>query len=131
MSDKTGKKKASGGSKKTPRRRKGDAVDVSGPLNLSIASDPRARHSVRQAKAWVGLGGFGLALLLSLQAGVPLAIAGERALIAGVAGWLVGWGCAVMVWRALLIAELRAHADRLRAEREATVEAPAGAKAAR
>ncbi|WP_249009109.1 hypothetical protein [Conexibacter sp. DBS9H8] len=84
----------------------------------SVAGHPRARASVTQIKAGVGLGAFGLALMLSLKASVPLVMAAERALIAGVCGYVIAWGCAVAVWRALLAAELRARADALRAARE-------------
>jgi hypothetical protein len=85
---------------------------------FSIASHARAKRSVREIKSWVGLIGFGLALVLSLDASVPLAIAAERALIAGVAGYLVAWACAVAVWRALLAAELHARVDEVKARRE-------------
>ena len=63
----------------------------------SVANHPRARAQIRMAKGWGGLIGF--------------VIAGLRALAAGVAGYVVAWGCAVTVWRHLVVAELRAAAE--------------------
>jgi hypothetical protein len=83
--------------------------DVAG---ASVANHPRARASVRRAKGWGGLIGFGIAAYLSLQAGVPAADAGLRALGAGVVGYILAWSCAVAVWRHLVIAEMRAAYER-------------------
>jgi hypothetical protein len=100
-------------------KRKAKAAAKRDPApSFSIASHARARRSVREIKAWVGLIGFILALVLSHEASVPLAIAAERALVAGVAGYLIAWACAVAVWRALLAAELHARVDELKARRE-------------
>ena len=90
--DKKGKKGAGGG----------------GP---SVANHPRAKAHVRMAKGWGGLIGFTIAAYMAHKAAVPFAIAGLRALAAGVAGYVVAWGCAVTVWRHLVVAELRAAAE--------------------
>jgi hypothetical protein len=77
---------------------------------------------VRRTKAWFGLAGFAIAALLSLKASVPMLQIGERALIAGVAGYLIAWWAGVMVWRHLIIAEQRAaleEIERRRAEEHA------------
>jgi hypothetical protein len=79
---------------------------------LSIASNPRATAQVRRAKGWGGLFGFGLALYISWQAGVPPAQAGLRALAAGIAGYMLAWACMVTIWRQLLVAEVRTLAER-------------------
>jgi len=91
-----------------------------GHAQMSVANHPRASAQVRRAKGWGGLVGFGLAALLSLKAGVPTADLGVRALIAGLAGYLVGWGCSVTAWRAILIAEMHARLERARAAAEST-----------
>jgi hypothetical protein len=74
----------------------------------SVASHPRAGAQVARAKAWGGLGGFALVAALSLRAGVPVADALVRALVAGVLAYVAAWACAVAVWRHLVVAELRA-----------------------
>ena len=77
----------------------------------SVANHPRARAHVRMAKGCGGIVGFALAAYMAHKASVPFAIAGLRALAAGVAGYVVAWGCAVTVWRHLMVAELRAAAE--------------------
>jgi hypothetical protein len=84
---------------------------------LSVAGNPRAAAQVRRAKGWGGLAGFVLAAWLSMRASVPIVQVGERALIAGLAGYLVAWGCSVTVWRHLLVAELRHAAEEARQRR--------------
>jgi hypothetical protein len=79
---------------------------------LSVASNPRAAAQVRRAKGWGGLFGFGLALYISWQAGVPFPQAGLRALAAGIAGYMLAWACMVTIWRQLLVAEIRTIAER-------------------
>jgi hypothetical protein len=89
----------------------------------SIATHPRARASVRKAKAWTGLIAFAIAGALSLQASVPVVQAGARALAAGIAGYLVAWWFAMLVWRQLMVAEQKVaieEIERRRAERAAT-----------
>src|ERR1700722_4393454 len=114
------KDKAAGKDKKS---KKGKGED--GPVGISVAGHPRAGGYVRRAKGWGGLVGFAIAAYLSLQAAVPIATAGERALIAGVAGYLVAWACSVTVWRHLVLAELRHQAEQVQAKRaEAATQAP-------
>jgi hypothetical protein len=100
------------------KRKKGKHAEADGGPVLSVAGHPVAKLHVRRAKAVGGLLGFALALFLSLQASVPLIDAGERALIAGFAGYLLGWACSVTIARQLMIAELKATAERLRKQHE-------------
>jgi hypothetical protein len=90
---------------------------------VSVAAHPRARASVRRIRAWTAIAAFGIVLLLAHNAGVPGQEAALRALIAGLAGNLVGWGFALAVWRRLVVAELRAaeeaRRERIRAAAEA------------
>jgi hypothetical protein len=74
----------------------------------SVANHPRAGAQVARAKAWGGLAGFLLVALLSWRAGAPLADTLARALAGGVVVYLATWACAVIVWRHLVVAELRA-----------------------
>jgi uncharacterized membrane protein YccC len=105
MADKSDKKKKDKKDKKGKGAAKGGA---------SVAAHPRASAAVRRAKGFGGLGGFALAALLSHKAGLAPADMVERALIAGVAGYVIAWGCAVTVWRHLVLAEMRTAADRHR-----------------
>jgi hypothetical protein len=104
--DKAGKDKA--GKDKKGKGKQGKGGAQGGP---SVATHPRARANVRRAKGWGGMVGFAIAAYLAHKASVPFAVAGARALAAGVSGYVVAWGCAVTVWRHLVLAELRAAAE--------------------
>jgi hypothetical protein len=95
------------------------------PKAVSVAAHPRARASVRRIRAWTAIVAFGLVLLLAHNAGVPGQEAALRALIAGLAGNLIGWACALAVWRRLVVAELRAAEDARRERIRAAAEAQA------
>jgi hypothetical protein len=90
---------------------------------ISVRAHPRARASVRRTRARTALAAFAIVLFLSLSAGVPGQEAALRALVAGLVGNLVGWACALGVWRALIMAELKVATDarneRVRAAKEA------------
>lgn len=100
------------------KKRAGGAED---PKLPSVANHPRAGAQVARAKAWGGLAGFALVGLLSWRAGAPIADALLRALAGGVVGYLATWAAAVLVWRHLVVAELRAvralHAQRAQVSR--------------
>ncbi len=87
---------------------------------LSVAGHPRAAAQVRKAKGWGGLAAFVVTAYLSLSHGATPDVAGMRALGAGVLGYVVAWGCAVMVWRQLMVAEVRAKVQRARAASDKT-----------
>ena len=99
--------------KESRKAKKGKQAGGDGGPVLSVAGHPIAKSHVRKAKGAGGLLGFALALILSLQASVPLIDAAERALIAGFAGYLLGWACSVTVWRQLMIAELKVTAEQI------------------
>jgi hypothetical protein len=100
---------------------------------ISVAAHPRARASIRKIRGRTALAAFALVLFLSLNGGVTGQEAVVRALIAGVAGNLVGWACALAVWRQIVVQEVRlvaeARRERARAQAEALA-AEAEAKAA-
>jgi|SRR5581483_6298634 len=115
-----GKDKDKSKKEKAPAKGKGDAKSKGKAKGkkgaapgggLSVASHPRASASVRQIKGWGGLLAFGITAYLSLSHGVSPDVAGMRALVAGVAGYMVSYGCAVVVWRQLMIAEVRAKLE--------------------
>jgi high-affinity Fe2+/Pb2+ permease len=81
---------------------------------IRLSAHPRATRQIELARGWGGVGAFALVALLGLHAGVPTTTVGVRSLIAGVVGYVVCWGLAVMVWRHLAVAEevaARAHAE--------------------
>ncbi len=71
-----------------------------------LSAHPRARRQIREAKAYAGLAGFGLVLLLSLQGGALLLDAGIRALAAGCGSYVAVWAIALFVWRQIARAEV-------------------------
>jgi len=98
---------------KKKKKGKDDASSVPGP---SVANHPRARYQVRRAKGWGGIAGFAIAAYLGYQAGIPTFDVGERALAAGIVGYMLAWACAVTVWRHLVLAELKAAVERSQAK---------------
>lgn len=87
-------------------------------VSIRLADHPRACRQIELARGYGGIGAFALVALLALDSGLDPAAAGLRAVIAGVLGYMVCWGLAVMVWRHLAVAEeaaARAHAEQRRA----------------
>ena len=113
----------------TPRRPRAPATAI------SVGAHPRARASIRRIRARTALVAFAIVLFLCLNAGVPGQEAALRALVAGLVGNLVGWACALAVWRALVMAELKvateAYNERMRARAEAAAERAAAEAAAK
>jgi hypothetical protein len=104
-------------------KKKDKKKDAEAPENaVSVSAHPRARASIRRTRARVALVAFGLVLFLSLNSGVPGQEAALRALIAGLVGNLVGYACALAVWRSLIMAELKLAADKHRRRMEAAAE---------
>src|SRR5918997_3598114 len=75
---------------------------------LTLANHPRAGERIHRLKAWGGLAAFGIAGFLAWRAGLPLADAAVRALVAGVLGYVGVWMLALHVWKILIDAEHRA-----------------------
>ena len=72
---------------------------------IRLSDHPRAMRQIELARGWGGVGAFALVAFLAYNAGVPTVSIGIRALLAGVVGYIVCWGAAVMVWRHLAVAE--------------------------
>jgi hypothetical protein len=91
----------------------------------TIVAHPRATRSIARAKGWAGLLGFFIAGYLALPTST-LAGAGLRALIAGVASYVVVWGAAVFVWRRLVVLELKGRQAQMLADLEKAATARLG-----
>ena len=113
--------------KKTSAAPAAGAAPSQGTVHL--AAHPRARRHIALAKSYGGLLGFGLTLMLSTQAGVGGFESGVRALVVGMACYVLAWAGAVAVWRQLAIGEV--HAARARAAMEAEILATAADDAVR
>lgn len=88
-------------------------------VKVTISAHPRARAGVRRARTRAALLAFMLVLVLNLVGDQPPFDAVWRALLAGIVVNIIAWRCAIVVWRHLLIAELRQLEDsRLEARRE-------------
>jgi hypothetical protein len=84
---------------------------------IRLNDHPRAKRQIEQARGWGGIGSFLLVGLVGYHAGLPGFTVGLRALLGGVAGYMVFWGLSVMVWRHLAVAEeaaARASAEQRR-----------------
>jgi hypothetical protein len=80
----------------------------SGPEAITLRSHPAAMASIRRVRARAALTAFVLVLLLSLHKGVPLPNATLRALAAGIAVQLAAWKISVLVWRQIVLMQIRA-----------------------
>jgi hypothetical protein len=110
--------------KKDKKKKGGPAVPETA---VSIAAHPRAKASIRRVRAWTGLIAFGLVLFLSLSANVGGQEATMRALAGGLVGNLIGWACALAVWRQIVVQEVRSIENARRERRRARAEAAAAA----
>jgi hypothetical protein len=104
--------------------------DEATPAGVSVGAHPRAKASVRRVRARTALAAFVIVLLLSLHAGVPGQDAALRAVLAGLAGNLLAWGCALAVWRQIVVQEVRLVAETRQERARARAQARADAQAA-
>ena len=92
------------------------------PNEVRIAEHPRARRQIGLAKSYAGLGAFALAGYAAYQGGAPFLDVATRALMWGVAAYVVVWALAVQVWRQLAVAEVRAAERRWKEQKGAEEE---------
>jgi len=118
MSDKPDKKE-----KKDKKKKGGDAAAD----GVSIAAHPRAKASIRRTRARTALAAFVIVLLFSHSAGVTDQEAVMRAVVAGLVGNLIGWACALAIWRQIVVQEVRSVAEARREQARARAEAMAAA----
>lgn len=111
-------------SSKKARKAKKRTEAAGDELAIRVGAHPRARRSIRRARAQAGMAGFAIVLLLALNAGVPPFEALLRALAGGLVLHFGTWACAIALWRRLIVVELEAaRASHL--ERTASAAAPA------
>ena len=89
-----------------------DEQQSSGPPLVALRDHPRAQESIRRAKGFGALVGFMAVAVTMYMNGATLDQVGMRALLGGVAGWMVAWAGAVVVWQQLLVGETRAAVKR-------------------
>ena len=79
---------------------------------ISMRDHPRAADSIRRVKGVGALIGFLAVAAAVYMNGNSLDQVGIRALAGGLAGWMVAWAGAVVVWQQLLVGEARAAVRR-------------------
>ena len=77
-------------------------------LVVSIAQHPRAKAGIRRARTRGALIVFALVLVLNLIGDQELFDAVWRALLAGIVANVVIWRFAIVIWRHIVISEVRA-----------------------
>jgi hypothetical protein len=105
---------------------------------ISLSQHPRAKRHIALAKGWAGLAGAAFSGYVAWKGGLPFFDTVLRALLWGLASYLLVWFLAVQVWRQLAIAEVRAaekqwlarrqEAERLARERAAQMQAEIAAQ---
>jgi hypothetical protein len=100
-----------------PAGKKGKKGAATGQVRL--AEHPRARHQIGLAKSYAGLGAFAFVAYSAYMGGAPFVDVATRALMWGIAAYVIVWALAVQVWRHLAVAEVRAVERRWREQREA------------
>ena len=102
--------------------KKGDDKAEPQGVTVSIAAHPRAKAGIRRARTRAALIAFVLVLVLNLVGHQTAFDATWRALIAGLAVNVIAWRCAIIVWRHIVLHELRqveeSRIERARAHRE-------------
>jgi hypothetical protein len=102
-------------------------------VKIALSAHPRAKQQIRLAKGWAALAACGFSGYAAWHSGLPFFDTVLRALLWGVAAYIVVWFLALQVWRQLAIAEVRsaekqwleqkAEADRADRERAAELAA--------
>jgi hypothetical protein len=96
---------------------------------VSVATHPRSAASVRRAKSWGGLAGFGAVAAGGWLSDAELGNLLLKALAGGIVAYLLVWALAVAVWQGVLRAEAKRSVDE--AKRAAQQRARALAERAR
>ena len=94
---------------KESEKGKGKAEKGAEPeLVVSIAQHPRAKAGIRRARTRGALIVFALVLAINLYSDQELFDAVWRALLAGIVANVVIWRFAIVIWRHIVISEVRA-----------------------
>ena len=106
--------------KKSDKKGKGKSGTADEPeMVVSIAAHPRAKAGIRRARTRGALIAFALVLALNLVGDQTPFDATWRALLAGIVANVVVWRFAIVIWRHIVIAEVR----QLEEERREKIEA--------
>jgi hypothetical protein len=108
---------------KESQQGKGKAEKGSEPeLVVSIAQHPRAKAGIRRARTRGALIVFALVLAINLYSDQELFDAVWRALLAGIVANVIIWRFAIVIWRHIVISEVRQleeeRAEKLKAQQE-------------
>ena len=91
-------------------------------LVVSIAAHPRAKAGIRRARTRAALIVFALVLALNIVGDQTYFDAVWRALLAGIVANVVVWRFAIVIWRHIVISEVRQleeeREEKLKAQRE-------------
>jgi hypothetical protein len=118
--------------KKKDKAKDAEAAVADGvPEAITLRSHAPAMAAIRRIRARAALTAFALVLLLSLHSGVLLPEATARALAAGIAVHLAAWKVAVVVWRQLVLVQVRTVEETRRERARERAEAAARAAEAR
>jgi hypothetical protein len=115
-------------------KKKDKKTDAAAPagVTVSLAAHPRAKAGIRRVRTRAALIAFALVLMLNLAGNQTAFDATWRALIAGIVVNVIAWRCAIVVWRHIVISEVRqleeARAQKIR-EHQAKLEAVAAEQA--
>jgi hypothetical protein len=86
--------------------------DEPAPVTVSIAHHPRAKAGIRRARTRAAFGAFVLVFALNMLSSGDAFTSTWRALLAGIVVNIIVWRCAIVVWRHVVVAELRAEEER-------------------
>jgi hypothetical protein len=105
--------------KKQPAKgRKQGAKGRGSADKVQLQHHPRAQRQIGLAKSYAGLGALALAAYSAWHGGAAFLDVASRALMWGIAAYLLVWALAVQVWRHLAVAEVRAAERRWRESRQ-------------
>src|SRR3954464_15995189 len=82
------------------------------PVTVSIAHHPRAKAGIRRARTRAAFAAFVLVFALNMLKSGDAFTSTWRALLAGIVVNIIVWRCAIVVWRHVVMAELRAEEER-------------------
>lgn len=100
------------------------------PAEVRLAEHPRAKRQIALAKSYAGLAAFAIVAHSAWREGLGFVDVASRALMWGIAAYVVVWAMAVYVWRHVAVAEVRAAEKRWRERKDAEQEQVAKLRAA-
>lgn len=86
----------------------GDAPSGDERSAIRLVEHPRARASIRRAKSWGSIVGFGISAWIGYRMGNPFVDIVVRSILVGALTSLAVWWAAQMIWKQIVFAELAA-----------------------